>query len=117
VGLNANESPNGLFDIAAIRDTTSLETKVIHDWRPSTKDPSIRQKLVEITVCEWWPGQRVRIPVTLNAPAEGPPCENILVINMGMDLKSATRKEFGFLEEYGFAEVLQPANPDTLRMK
>ena len=57
-------SPAGLFDLEAIRDEASLETEVLVDWRPLPGNSSIRQKLVEITVCEWWPGQRVRIPVT-----------------------------------------------------
>ncbi|MDA0349719.1 MAG: hypothetical protein O3C43_21050 [Verrucomicrobia bacterium] len=40
---------DSLFDIVAIRDLPSLETKVIHDWKPAAKDSAIRQKLV----CFW----------------------------------------------------------------
>jgi hypothetical protein len=77
------------FDLAAIRDASTLETRVIEDWKPAAKLPGVRQKLIEITVCEWWPGQKVRLPVTLCAPADGPPCENIIVGNMGLALKPA----------------------------
>ena len=64
----------GHYDMAAVRDPATLETKVIEDWHPSAKEPSIRQKLVEITVCEWWPGQKVRLPVTFSAPVAGYAC-------------------------------------------
>ena len=72
------------FDLAAIRDTTTLETRVIQDWKPAPKEPGIRQKLVEITVCEWWPGQKVRLPVTFLAPASGGPVRNVVLGNMGL---------------------------------
>jgi hypothetical protein len=79
----------GHYDMAAARDTSTLETRVIQDWQPWAKDPAVRQKLVEITVCEWWPGQKVRLPVTLLAPATGGPCKNLIVGNAGVELKPA----------------------------
>ncbi|HEY6167911.1 MAG TPA: hypothetical protein VI454_07720 [Verrucomicrobiae bacterium] len=79
----------GTFDLDAIHDPATLETRVIQDWKPAPKDPSIRQKVIEITVCEWWPGQKVRLPVTLNAPASGAPCRNVMVGNMGLAPKAA----------------------------
>ncbi len=48
----------GHYDMAALRDPSTLETKVIEDWHPLGKDTGIRQKFIEITVCEWWPGQK-----------------------------------------------------------
>ncbi|MGK0240956.1 MAG: hypothetical protein ACI92G_004447, partial [Candidatus Pelagisphaera sp.] len=57
-------SLDGLFDAETIGDASTLETNVLVDWRPVPGNPSLRQKLVEITVCEWWEGQSVRIPVT-----------------------------------------------------
>ena len=78
----------GKFDLASIRDTSTLETKVIMDWHANPKDASIRQKLVEITVCEWWPGMKVRMPVTLLAPATGV-CTNVLIENTGLQPKPA----------------------------
>lgn len=79
-----SEVLSGRYDMAEVRDVSSLETRVIEDWHPWQKDPGIRQKLIEITVCEWWPGQKVRLPVTLIAPALGEPCANVIVGNMGM---------------------------------
>lgn len=76
----------GHYDMAAARDISSLETRVIQDWQPWAKDSTIRQKLVEITVCEWWPGQKVRLPVTLLAPVTGGPCKNLIIGNCGLDL-------------------------------
>ena len=58
----------GRYDMASVRDTATLETRVIEDWHPLAKDPALRGKLVEITVCEWWPGQKVRLPVAMLAP-------------------------------------------------
>ena len=65
------------FDLDAIRDASTLETKVIQDWQAVAKVKGVRQKLVEITVCEWWPGQKVRLPVTFCVPDDGTPCENV----------------------------------------
>lgn len=77
------------FNLTATRDTATLETKVIQDWQPVAKVKGVKQKLVEITVCEWWPGQKVRLPVTFCAPDDGKPCENVIVGNMGLALKPA----------------------------
>ena len=97
-----------LFNHNAIRDTSTLETKIIHDWRTSKKHSTLRQKLIEITVCEWWPGQKVRLPVTLNAPAEGSVCKNLLVVNMGLPSKTATPRgvELELLTEHGVGVVM-----------
>ena len=80
----------GRYDMAAVRDVSTLETRVIEDWHPWGKGTGIRQKLVEITVCEWWPGQKVRLPVTLLAPEKGGPCKNVIVDNAGVQLKAAS---------------------------
>jgi len=44
LGLLQAEIQNGTYDMAAIRDTSTLETKVIQDWTPMAKDPLVRQK-------------------------------------------------------------------------
>ena len=97
----------GRFDMAAVRDTTTLETKVIADWHANPKDATIRQKLVEITVCEWWPGMKVRLPVTMLAPATGV-CTNVLIENTGLQLKpaAATGAKLRLLKEHGVGLVL-----------
>ena len=75
--------------MTSVRDASTLETRVLEEWHPWEKDPTVRQKLVEITVCEWWSGQKVRLPLTFLAPATGGPCGNLLVGNTGMALKAA----------------------------
>ncbi|MGV3660483.1 MAG: PhoPQ-activated protein PqaA family protein [Prosthecobacter sp.] len=90
------------FDMASVRDTSTLETKVIADWHPNSKDAGIRQKLVEITVCEWWPGMKVRLPVTLLAPAADV-CTNVIIENTGLQLKpaAASGAKLRLLKEHG----------------
>jgi len=73
----------GRYDMASVRDASTLETRVIEDWRPVAKDPTLRSKVVEITVCEWWPGQKVRLPVAMLAPADRV-CTNLLIENMAL---------------------------------
>jgi hypothetical protein len=80
----------GRYDMTAVRDASTLETRVVEDWHPWAKDAGVRQKLIEITVCEWWPGQKVRLPVTLLAPAAGAPCRHVIVGNAGAELKAAS---------------------------
>ena len=64
--LNAAEIP--LFNTEEILDESTLEPKTLQDWHPVG---ATRQKLVEINVAEWWPGQDYRIPVRLIVPLEG----------------------------------------------
>jgi hypothetical protein len=90
-GLAARgEVTAGHYDMKAARDPATLETRVLEDWHPWGKDAGIRQKLIEITVCEWWPGQKVRLPVTLLAPAAGGPFHNIVIGNSGNQLKAVS---------------------------
>ncbi|MCG8600054.1 MAG: PhoPQ-activated pathogenicity-related family protein [Verrucomicrobiales bacterium] len=79
-GISQSESSD-LFDHAAICDMESLEVEVLQEWSASKKDPGIRQKLIEVTVCEWWPGQKVRLPVSFHVPADGKPCRHVVVAN------------------------------------
>lgn len=96
------------FDLAAIRDSSTLETRIVQDWQIVAKDPAIRQKLVEITICEWWSGQKVRLPVTFNVPAAGGPCRNVIIGNMGLALRPAlpTGAMMKLLKEQGVGVVL-----------
>ena len=54
--INAAEKP--LFSTEEILDESTLEPKTLQDWHPVG---ATRQKLVEINVAEWWPGQDYRI--------------------------------------------------------
>lgn len=109
LGLSAaslNAEP--LFDLDEIRDTTNLEVTVLQDWKPAPKDPAIHQKLLEITVCEWWSGQKVRLPVTLNALAEGGPCQNLIVANQPLAKRAIlpTGGQLELLKNHGVGVVL-----------
>jgi hypothetical protein len=106
----------GTFDMKEIRDTATLEPKVIMDWHANPKDAAIRQKLVEITVCEWWPGMKVRLPVTLLAPATGV-CTNVLIENTSAQLKvtAASGAKLRLLKEHGVGIVFIGCVPiDTM---
>jgi hypothetical protein len=96
------------FDLDAIRDPSTLEVKVLQDWQPSARVEGVRQKLIEITVCEWWPGQKVRLPVTFCAPLAGGPCRNVLLVNMGLSPKLAqpTGAELELLTNHGVGLVM-----------
>lgn len=97
-----------IFDLGAIRDTRTLEVEVLQDWKVYPKDNYIRQKLIEITVCEWWSGQKVRLPVTLNALANGKVCRNVVVANQPLANRAVapTRGQLALLKEHGVGVVL-----------
>ena len=57
-----------LFTTEEILNESTLETRTLEDWHPVG---ATRQKLIEINVAEWWPGQDYRIPVRLIVPLEG----------------------------------------------
>jgi len=77
----AAAGPAAVFDLAYIRDASSLETRTLEDWHEVPGAVPSRQKLEEITVCEWWPGKKIRVPVILVAPA-GRPAQGFIVANM-----------------------------------
>ncbi len=97
----------GRYNLAEVRDPATLETRVIEDWQPWGTDAKARRKLVEITVCEWWAGQKVRLPVTFLAPAAGP-TRNIVLGNAGVQLKAAapTGAMLRLLRDHGVGVVL-----------
>ena len=57
-----------LFDMAAIRDATTLDVKVLKDWHSVRGEVMTRQKLITIRVGELVPGGEYRLPVRLIAP-------------------------------------------------
>ncbi len=98
----------GKYDLAAVRDASTLETRVVEDWHPAAKDPTVKQKLVEITICEWWAGQKVRLPVTFNVLATGGVCTNVIISNAGLPVKAAlpSGAMLRLLKENGVGVVL-----------
>ena len=59
--LDATERP--LFKTEEILDEGTLDIKILQDWYPIG---ATRQKLIEINVAEWWPGQDYRILVRIS---------------------------------------------------
>ena len=64
----AKTKVNSIFNTEEILHEDTLETKILKDWHPVG---ATRQKLIEINVAQWWPGQDYRIPVRLIVPLEG----------------------------------------------
>ena len=62
--------PSNLFDMAAIRDASTLDVRVLKDWHPVDGRVPTRQKLIDIHVGELWPGQELRMPVRMTVPAD-----------------------------------------------
>ena len=60
-----------IFNIEEILDESTLDIKTLEDWHTDKPTGSTRQKLIEIKVAEWWPGQDYRIPVRMIVPLEG----------------------------------------------
>ena len=57
-----------LFDMAAIRDASTLDVMVLKDWYPVRGEDMTRQKLITIRVGELVPGQEYRLPVRFIVP-------------------------------------------------
>jgi len=60
-----------IFNTEEILDESTLDIKTLQDWHVDEVAGSTRQKLIEINVAEWWPGQDYRIPVRMIVPLEG----------------------------------------------
>ncbi|MCH8949924.1 MAG: hypothetical protein IIB87_06060 [Chloroflexi bacterium] len=60
-----------LFDPVEFLDESTLDVVVLDDWHVDTVNGTTRQKLIEINVAEWWPGQDFRMPVRLIVPLDG----------------------------------------------
>ncbi len=76
--LNAAEKPlkrpatvDSHFSNEEILDESTLDIKILQDWHVDEVTGSTRQKLIEINVAEWWPGEDYRIPVRMIVPLEG----------------------------------------------
>jgi hypothetical protein len=60
-----------LFNTEEILDESTLDIKILQDWHVDEVTGTTRQKLIEINVAEWWPGQDYRIPVRMIVSLEG----------------------------------------------
>ncbi len=59
------------FSMTAMRDASTLEVKVLQDWRLVPGEPATRQKLITIKVGDFLPGKEYRVPVRMIVPAKG----------------------------------------------
>ena len=59
-----------MFNTEEILDAGTLDVEVLQDWHVDKPTGSTRQKLIEINVAEWWPGQDYRIPVRMIVPLD-----------------------------------------------
>ena len=59
---------DSLFKPEEILDESTLDIKILEDWHPVG---DTRQKVIEINVADWWPGQEYRIPVRMIVPLKG----------------------------------------------
>jgi hypothetical protein len=60
-----------VFKTEEILDESTLDIKILQDWHVDEVTGTTRQKLIEINVAEWWPGQDYRIPVRMIVPLKG----------------------------------------------
>ncbi|MHC4250846.1 MAG: hypothetical protein ACYS9X_17100 [Planctomycetota bacterium] len=70
VAMGAEDTRAKLFDMDAIRDPSTLHATVVKDWHVTDGRTPTRQKVVEITVGEAYPGKDYRIPVQFVVPAD-----------------------------------------------
>lgn len=70
VGGQSARAGGEIFDMQAIRDPGTLETRVLQSWHIVRGQIATRQKLVSIHVGELWPGQEYRVPVRMVVPAD-----------------------------------------------
>ena len=71
VSGNAYAADGDMFDIDEILDESTLDIEVLQEWHVDEVTGRTRQKLIEINVADWWPGQDYRIPVRMIVPLEG----------------------------------------------
>ena len=77
VAQNTNQSEKKkataepVFNIEEILDESTLDIKILQDWHVDKITGTTRQKVIEINVAEWWPGQDYRVPVRLIVPLKG----------------------------------------------
>ncbi len=83
------------YDMEQIKDVSLLELKVLQEWHPVETTPRTRQKIVEITLCDFENGRKVRIPVTYVVPDTKQACP--FIVSYG-SLAPTVYKEFDGLQ-------------------
>ena len=65
---NKKTTVDPIFKIEEILDESTLDIMTLQDWHVDKETGTTRQKLIEINVAAWWPGQDYRIPVRMIVP-------------------------------------------------
>jgi hypothetical protein len=103
---------SSVFNMEQIKDVSLLELKVLQDWHPVATTPRTQQKIVEITLCNFENGRKVRIPVTYVVPDAKQSCN--FIVSYG-NLGPTIYKEFDGLQtkmlENGIGFVLPAIGP------
>ncbi len=101
-----------VYNMDEIRDVSLLELEVLQDWHSVATTPPTRQKIVEITLCDFENGRKVRIPVTYVVPDTDRACR--FIVSSG-NLGPTVYKEFDGLKtkmlENGVGFVLPALGP------
>ena len=84
-----------VYNMDEIRDVDLFELEVLQDWHPVATTPPTRQKIVEITLCDFENGRKVRIPVSYVVPDADRPCH--FIVSAG-NLGPTVYKEFDSLQ-------------------
>ena len=101
-----------MYNMDEVRDVSSLELEVLRDWHSVATTPATQQKIVEITLCDFENGRKVRIPVTYVVPDANQACN--FIVSSG-NLGPTVYKEFDDLKtkmlENGVGFVLPALGP------
>jgi hypothetical protein len=101
-----------VYNMDEIKDVDLLELEVLQDWHSVATTPPTRQKVVEITLCDFENGRTVRIPVSYVIPDLDQACH--FIVSPG-NLRPTVYKEFDGLKtkmlENGVGFVLPALGP------
>lgn len=86
---------SSVFNMEQIKDVSLLELEVLQDWHSVKTTPRTQQKIVEITICNFENGRKVRIPVTYIVPETKQVCH--FIVSYG-NFTATVYKEFDDLQ-------------------
>lgn len=84
-----------VYNMDEMRDVSLLELEVLRDWHPVATTAPTQQKIVEITLCDFENGRKVRIPVAYVVPDAKQACR--FMVSYG-NLGPTVYKEFDGLK-------------------
>ena len=111
-GIFAFGQESSVYNMEEIKDVSLLELEVLQEWHSVATTPRTQQKIVEITLCNFENGRKVRIPVTYIVPETEKACH--FIVSYG-NLGPTVYKEFDGLKtkmlENGVGFVLPAIGP------